>query len=199
LAGRMARRRRTSPRRSRPSRGMGGTGTCLDLRYQPPPSYRQACIWPWHWPVFLAESTRKLDAEVPPYLRLFAGPRAASLVVVLCLADRPRLARGMVRVDTAGSGNGTVEKIGAAEWNLKRLGRHFAFNVFPLRCHPPAHPRGRQGTPLTRRGKLQRAARKLSRAEHEAYVTLPGGPVREAYGRPRCPHRCKHIAYLDRV
>jgi hypothetical protein len=82
-------------------------------------------------------------------------------VVVLRLAERPRLPHGVSLVDTAGSDNGAVEKIGATKQNLKQLGRHYAFNA------------------------VQRAARKLSRVEEEVSVALPGGPVREACGHPR--------------
>jgi hypothetical protein len=53
-------------------------------------------------------------------------------VVVLRLVEWPRLTHGIGWVDTAGSGNGVVKKMGAAVWNLKRLGRHFAFNALPL-------------------------------------------------------------------
>jgi hypothetical protein len=51
---------------------------------------------------------------------------------------------GIYQVDTAGPGNGAVEKMGAAERKLKSLGRHYFFNALPLRRHPPAHACGRR-------------------------------------------------------
>jgi hypothetical protein len=91
----------------------------------------------------------ELDADVPPYPRL-PGPRAACLVIVLRLAKRPRLPMvSFGRVDTSGSSNGVVEKMGAAEWNLKRLGHDLAFNALQLRRRPPSLMRGRRGASLT--------------------------------------------------
>jgi CMP-2-keto-3-deoxyoctulosonic acid synthetase len=46
---------------------------------------------------------------------------------------------------------------------------------------------------------VSHAARKSCRAEDEASVTLPGGPVREACGRPMHQRRRKRAAYLGRV
>jgi hypothetical protein len=130
-----------------------------------PASSRQARIRPWHWPVLLQ---RRCTNSMRTWLL-----SAASLVVVVRLAERPRLPHDISRVDTAGSRNSVVEKMGVAERNLKRLERHFAFSALPLRRRPPAHAHGRWGTPLTWRRKLQCAARKLSHDEDEAFVALP--------------------------
>jgi hypothetical protein len=56
----------------------------------------------------------ELDADVLLDPRLLAGPRAASLVVVLGLAERPTFhPRGVGRVDRVDSDNGVVGKKGA--------------------------------------------------------------------------------------
>ncbi|KAK1686179.1 hypothetical protein QYE76_047027 [Lolium multiflorum] len=79
-----------------------------------PTSSRQVCIRPWHRPVFLRKTARELDVDVPPDPWLLTGPSAASLVVVLGLAERPAyLPHGIGRVDRVGSGNGVVGEMGA--------------------------------------------------------------------------------------
>jgi hypothetical protein len=133
-----------SSQRSRPSRGTRGTDTRLELMYRS---------------VLLPEAAREVDANIPPNPWLLAGPRAASLVVVLNLAERPSLPHGVSRVDTAGSSNGLVEKMGVA--SEPRL------QCPSISCCDAAHQRTRR-----KAGRVINAAQKSCNAPPVSYTAL---------------------------
>jgi hypothetical protein len=172
----MARRRRTSSQCSRPSRGTGGTSTCLELRYQPPPSRLASS----HGTGRFSSQRRRANLKTK-YLHTRGFLPNHELLASWCSSSC-----GTVNPSPWRRSGGYQMPAPLADLKKALTLAHLQCPAIEASTMPPTNPRVRKAMHAIKAAhKICNAPPgKLCRAEDEAYVSLQGGPVREARGQP---------------